>query len=180
RAAGRRVEVRGEYRVYECFIDGTFAKARGGCDRLGRGHLGNGAQIMALVHARGLPVAIDVVPGDAHESRCVQALFDFMRTSETPPRVIGDKAYNSDPLDEQLAERGVEMIAPHRGNRKPANVTQDRRPLRRAARRWTVERTISWIQNYRRLSIRWERSSQLFSGFPHLSCALLLLSAVLR
>jgi transposase len=30
RAAGRLVETRGAYRVYECFIDGTFAKARGG------------------------------------------------------------------------------------------------------------------------------------------------------
>ena len=135
---------------------------------------------MVLVDARGLPVAIDVVPADAHESRCVQALFDFMLTRETPPRVIGDKAYDSDKLDEELAQRGVELIAPHRRNRKPENVTQDRRPLRRAARRWTVERTISWIQNYRRLCIRWEKSSQLFSGFLHLSCTLLLLSAVLR
>ncbi|MBK9120455.1 MAG: transposase [Phycisphaerales bacterium] len=32
RAAGRLVERRGAYRVYECFIDGTFAKARGGGD----------------------------------------------------------------------------------------------------------------------------------------------------
>ncbi|MBK9118866.1 MAG: hypothetical protein IPM18_04580 [Phycisphaerales bacterium] len=58
RAAGRLVERRA-YRVYECFIDGTFAKARGGGDGIGRGHLGKGVKIMVLVDARGLPVAID-------------------------------------------------------------------------------------------------------------------------
>ncbi|MBK9126256.1 MAG: transposase [Phycisphaerales bacterium] len=103
-----------------------------------------------------------------------------MLTAEPPPRVIGDKAYDSDKLDAELAARGVELIAPHRGNRKPENVTQDGRPLRRAARRWTVERTIAWIQNYRRLCIRWEKSSALFSGFLHMTCTLLLLSQVLR
>jgi len=94
--------------------------------------------------------------------------------------MIGDKAFDNDALDAQLAEQGVELIAPHRGNRKPENVTQDRRPLRRAARRWTVERTISWLQNYRRLCIRWEKSSCLFAGFLHMTCMLLLLSEVLR
>lgn len=180
RAAGRLVEQRGAYRVYECFIDGTFAKARGGGDGIGRGHLGRGVKIMVLVDARGLPVAIDTAPADAHESRCVQALFDFMLTQQTPPRVIGDKAYDSDKLDAELAEGGVELIAPHRNNRRPDRVTQDRRPLQRLTRRWTVERTISWIQNYRRLCIRWEKSSCLFSGFLHMTCTLLLLSEVLR
>jgi transposase len=103
-----------------------------------------------------------------------------MLSRQPPPRVIGDKAYDSDTLDAQLAQRGIEMIAPHRNNRRPESVTQDRRPLQRAARRWTVERTISWFQNYRRLCIRWEKSSSLFSGFLHMTCTLLLLSEVLR
>src|SRR4030095_16024538 len=30
---------------------------------------------------------------------------------------IGDKAYDSDTLDESLKEQGIEMIAPHRANR---------------------------------------------------------------
>ncbi|MBK9121355.1 MAG: transposase [Phycisphaerales bacterium] len=97
-------------------------------------------KIMVLVDARGLPVAIDTAPADAHESRCVQALFDFVLTRETPPRVIGDKAYDSDKLDEELAQRGMEMIAPHRGNRKPENVTQDRPAAaarQAAAGRWS-------------------------------------------
>ena len=95
-----------------------------------------------------------------------------------PKRVVGDKAYDSDSLDEALAEDGVEMIAPHRANRKPENKTQDGRPLRRYARRWTVERTIGWFQNFRRLCIRWEKSTRLFQGYLHLGCALLLLTKV--
>src|SRR5262245_22958672 len=55
-----------------------------------------------------------------------------------PENLIGDRAYDSDPLDEDLRQDGIEMIAPHRSNRsKPA--TQDGRRLRRYARRWLVE-----------------------------------------
>jgi hypothetical protein len=44
--------------------------------------------------------------------------------------LAGDKAYDIDPLDCDLAERyGIEMIAPHRGVRR--SQTQDGRPLRR-------------------------------------------------
>jgi hypothetical protein len=32
-------------------------------------------------------------------------------------KLIGDRAYDSDPLDAELRKDGVEMIAPHRGNR---------------------------------------------------------------
>ncbi len=179
RDAGRCVENRGGYRLYECFIDGTFSKARGGGDGIGCTKAGKGAKIMVLVDARGLPVAVDTISGSPHESQLVQRLFDFMLTEEVPPRVIGDKAYDSDRLDEELAEQGIEMIAPHRGNRKPDNITQDGRSLRRYDRRWKVERTISWFQNFRRLCIRWEKSTQLFSGFLHLGCTLLLLKEVL-
>lgn len=179
REAGRCVEERDGYRVYECFIDGTFAKARGGGDGIGCTKAGKGVKIMVLVDARGLPVAIDTMWAGPHESTLVQRLFDFMLTQELPERVIGDKAYDSDQLDEALAKEGIELIAPHRSNRKVENYTQDGRPLRRYKRRWTVERAIAWIQHFRRLCIRWEKSTTLFQGFPHLGCTMLLLKEVL-
>ena len=47
-----------------------------------------------------------------------------------PENLIGDRAYDSDPLDEELRKDGIEMIAPHRSNRsKPP--TQGRRRLSR-------------------------------------------------
>ena len=179
RQAGRCVEERGGYRLYECFIDGTFAKAKGGGDGIGCTKAGKGVKIMILVDARGLPVAVHTGSASPHERKLVQHLFDFMLTQETPPRVIGDKAYDCDEMDEEMAQQGIEMIAPHRENRKVENYTQDGRPLRRYDRRWTVERTISWIQNFRRLCIRREKSTQLFSGFLHLGCTILLLKGVL-
>ncbi|MGF1634053.1 MAG: transposase, partial [Phycisphaerae bacterium] len=55
----------------------------------------------------------------------------------------------------------------------------DGRPLRRYKRRWKVERTIAWLQHYRRLCIRWEKSTAMFQGMLHLGCTMLLLKAVL-
>jgi transposase len=177
RDAGRCVEQRGGYRLYECFIDGTFSKAKGGGDGVGVTKAGKGVKIMVVVDARGLPVAVDTCSASPHESQLVQRLFDFMLSSVTPDRLVGDKAYDSDALDDQMAAQGTDLIAPHRSNRKIA--TQDGRRLRRYSRRWTVERTIAWFQHYRRLCIRWEKSTVLFRGFLHLGCSLLLLREVL-
>lgn len=91
-----------------------------------------------------------------------------------PDRLIGDKAYDSDALDRRLAEeRGIELIAPNRSNRRV--MTQDRRPLRRYRRRWKVERLFAWLQNYRRLVNRWEYHADNFLGFLHLGCICILL-----
>jgi transposase len=179
REAGSCVEQQGGYRLYECFIDASFSKAKGGGDGIGCTKVGKGVKIMVLVDARGLPVAIDTAPANRAENRLVQQLFDFMLPSQIPERVIGDKAYDSDALDAELAEEGIELISPHRKNRRPENKTQDGRSLRRYKRRWTVERTIAWLQHFRRLCIRWERSAVLFQGFLHFTCAIMLLKTVL-
>lgn len=179
RDAGRCVEEGEGYRVYECFIDGTFSKARGGGDGVGCTKVGKGVKIMVMVDARGLPMSVTTSSARPHESQLVQAMFDFMLSDKDPERLIGDKAYDSDKLADQLAAQGIELIAPHRGNRRPENKTQDGRPLRRYKRRWIVERTIGWFQNYRRLCIRWEKSTALFSGFLHLASACILLKQVL-
>lgn len=90
-----------------------------------------------------------------------------------PENLIGDRAYDSDPLDEELHQDGIEMIAPHRSNRsKPP--TQDRRRLSRYMRRWLVERFFAWIQWQRRILIRWEYYTQNFLGFVQLACLIIL------
>lgn len=178
-AMGSMVEERNGFKLYECYIDGTFSKAKGGGDGIGATKAGKGVKIMIMVDARGLPIAVSTGSASPHESQLVEPLFDFMVTVDFPENLIGDKAYDSDKLDEQMADRGVEMISPHRANRKPENKTQDGRRLRRYKRRWTVERTIGWLQNYRRLCIRWETSTAMFQGFVSLTCSLLLMKEVL-
>ena len=87
---------------------------------------------------------------------------------QLPQRLIGDKAYDSAALDDQMAkEYGIEMIAPNRRNR---GTTQDRRKLRRYKKRWKVERLFAWMHNFRRLVTRWEFHIQNFLGFVHLAC----------
>lgn len=174
--AGCLVEQRNGFKVYECFVDGTFAKAKSGGDGIGCTRAGKGVKIMIMVDAKGLPVAAYSTTASAHESHLVQRLFDFMVPGQVPERLIGDKAYDDDNLDGQMAELGIEMIAPNRSNRSQ---TQDGRPLRRYKKRWTVERTIAWLQHFRRLCIRWEKSTMLFQGMLHLACCLLLMKEVL-
>lgn len=87
--------------------------------------------------------------------------------------MIGDRAYDSDKLDAELVDYGIEMIAPHRDNRV-APATQDRRALRRYKRRWKVERLFAWLQNFRRLLNRHEYHLANFTGFVHLACLVIM------
>lgn len=93
-----------------------------------------------------------------------------------PERLIGDKAYDSDKLDDELADLGVEMIAPHRSRRR--RKTQDGRPLRRYRRRWNVERLFSWLLNFRRLVTRYEHHADNFLAFLKLGCIVILLRRI--
>jgi hypothetical protein len=52
-----------------------------------------------------------------HEVRLVQLCFDFYMIEAKPENLVGDRAYDSDALDEDLRSQGIEMIAPHRSNR---------------------------------------------------------------
>jgi transposase len=95
---------------------------------------------------------------------------------ELPEKLIGDRAYDSDPLDERLAEMGVEMIAPHKSNRvKPK--TQDGRKFRRYKRRWKVERFFAWLFNYRRCIVRHENKEQNFKAVVLFACIMILLKS---
>lgn len=88
--------------------------------------------------------------------------------------MVGDRAYDSDSLDAALAERGIEMIAPHRRNRKKTK-TQDSRKLRRHKKRWKIERLFAWLGNFRRLVVRYERKVENYLGLVRLGCIVILL-----
>ena len=130
---------------------------------------------MAIADAAGFPVAAHVESASPHEVKLVEATIDSGFTQYAPDRLVGDKAYDSDKLDEQLSEgRNIELIAPHKINRKK-KPTQDGRKLRRYRRRWKVERLFAWLQNYRRLVVRYEYHVENFLGLLQLGCALILL-----
>ena len=105
---------------------------------MGKTKRGKGTKLMALADASGLPLSVCAASASPHEVTLVEEVLAASFVGEEPERLIGDRAYDSDSLDAALEERGIEMIAPHRRNRRKPK-TQDGRKLRRYKRRWKIE-----------------------------------------
>jgi len=130
---------------------------------------------MAICDRHGLPLAVHVASASPYEPHLVPATLDARFLAELPRRLIGDRGYDSDPLDAHLRTRyGIEMIAVHRRGRVSPR-TQDGRPARRTRRRWKIERLFAWLHNSRRLVTRWEYHVENFLGLLLLACARILL-----
>jgi transposase len=135
---------------------------------------GKGTKIIALADDYSLPLVVSIESASPHESQLVEGILGNSFLDTLPSRLIGDKAYDSDRLDRDLAERyGIEMIAPHRGVRR--SPTPDGRSLRRYSKRWRVERLFSWLHHFRRLVTRWEYHVENFFGMVRLGCMQILL-----
>jgi hypothetical protein len=81
---------------------------------VGKTKRGKGTKIMAMVDRSGLPLAIDLESASPHESTLLENLLrqSFLRRVVDRPRfLIGDKAYDSDPLDARLARQGITLLA---------------------------------------------------------------------
>jgi len=141
---------------------------------VGKTKRGKGTKLMALSDRAGLPLSVHTASASPHEVTLVGETLEAGFAPGEPERLIGDRAYDSDPLDAELREAGIEMIAPHRKNRKKPK-TQDGRKLRRYKRRWKVERLFAWLGNFRRLVVRYERRAENYLGFVHLGCMMILL-----
>jgi transposase len=141
---------------------------------VGKTKRGKGTKLMAITDGSSLPLAIHAASASPHEITLVEETLSERFVEERPSKLVGDRAYDSDALDEALMAEGIEMIAPHRRNRKKAK-TQDGRKLRRYKRRWKVERLFAWLSNFRRLVVRYERRAENYLGFVHLGCVVILL-----
>jgi transposase len=128
---------------------------------------GKGTKLIAVADGAGLPLAVHTTNASPHEVRLVRQTVCEWFINERPEKIISDRAYDSDPLDAELAELDIELIAPHKANRKKAR-TQDGRKLRRYKRRWKIERLFAWLHNFRRIVVRYEY---------HLKTSVLLLSS---
>src|SRR4029077_19423557 len=109
---------RGDIDERECFIDATFASAKGGGAEIGPTRRGKGVKIMAIVDRHGLPLSVSTHAANHHEVTLVQLSFEFYMIEAKPENLIGDRAYDSDGLDDDLKQDGVNLIAPHRSTRK--------------------------------------------------------------
>jgi hypothetical protein len=66
-------------------------------------------------------VAVAVESATPHEVTLAQSTLVQMVIPEPPQNLIGDNAYDSDKLDKRLKNYGIELISPHRSNRKNRN-----------------------------------------------------------
>ena len=117
-----------------------------------------------------------------HESKLIESTLDTIRVPRQGrgrprkrfARLIYDRAADSLPLRKRLkTERKIDLICPQRSNQKVK--VQDGRKLRRYRRRWKIERTNAWLQNFRRVLVRFDRKITMYAGFVYLACLMITL-----
>jgi len=142
---------------------------------------------MVLADGAGTPLGVHLEAASPAEVKLLEATLKGVkmkkrrgkhRRPHKPERLIGDRAYDSNPARLLLVKREIEPIIPKRKNNQVAT-HQDGRKLRRYKRRWIIERTNSWLQNFRRLVVRYERKAKNFEALVHMACALITLKRVL-
>ena len=126
-------------------------------------------KLEVVTDARGLPLGTTAAAANRAETDLVEEALDDIPVP-LPGRVplVADRGYDSDPLRDRLAGQGIELLSPHRKNRKKPS-RNDGRKMRRYARRFVIERTNSWLHCFRRLANRWEYYSFIYHGFVRLA-----------
>lgn len=140
---------------------------------------------MVLADGKGTPLGVPVEAASPAEVKLLPETLDNARIAKRkggkrrrPQRLIADRGYDSNQARALLVKRDIEPIIPRRRNNRVAT-HQDGRKLRRYKRRWIIERTNSWLQNFRRLVVRYERKVKNFEALIHMACALITLNRVL-
>ena len=134
---------------------------------------------MAAADGKGVPIGIRVTSATPHESQLIEDTLETIRAPRIHggrprkrfQRLIYDRAADSLPLRVRLKRIGIDLICPHRTNCK--HKVQDGRKLRRYKRRWTIERTNAWLQNYRRVATRYDRLITSYVTFVIIACIMI-------
>lgn len=137
---------------------------------------------MVVADGKGVPLGVSITSASPSEVKLAEPTLATIAVPRGGPgrprrkmlRLIADRAYDSDPLRSALKRRGIDLISPHRINRRRPK-TQDGRKLRRYRHRWIIERTMAWYGSFRRLIVRYERSTRLYLAFFHFASALIAL-----
>jgi IS5 family transposase len=127
------------------------------------------------VDANGLPLAVTVGPGNDSERKQLLPLVDQLLAQHYQPAELwADRGYDSDDLDQQLRDRNIQPRISKRCRRGDPDWGSGRRRRDPNARhRWVVERTNAWLRRFKRLSIRGEPNSHVYTAY--LTIALLII-----
>lgn len=131
-----------------------------------------GSKHHVLTDANGTPLVVILTAANVHDVRELLPLVDnipWVRGKPGPPRhrpkqVQADTAYDSEPHRHELRKRGITPIIPKRKREHGSGL---------GVFRWVVERTLSWLHNFRRLRIRWERRDDIHEAFISLAEAVI-------
>jgi putative transposase len=132
-----------------------------------------GTKRSLLVDGRGAPLSLIVAGANRHDVKLLAQTLDAIvvprpkPTKRRPQNLCVDKGYAGKPADKQMRERGYIPHVPQKGRPRARFQTGGR------ARRWVVERTHSWMNNYRKLRVRYEKKAANFEALLHLAIAII-------
>jgi len=131
-----------------------------------------GSKHHLLVDAAGVPLAVALTSGNRNDVTQLLPLVDGItpvagkvgRPRQRPDRIVADRGYDHDSYRGELWRCGVKPVIARRGTEHGSELGRWR---------WVVERNFTWLRNYRRLRIRWERDPAVHMAFLTLACALI-------
>ncbi len=135
----------------------------------------SGVKRSVLTDAQGIPVGLAVDGAHRHDMKLVRTTVDSVpvqRPAPSPEQPQGlclDKGYDFDEVRQTMQEFGFTAHIRSRGEEAQAI----KREAGFKARRWVVERIHSWMNRFRRILIRWDKSADNYIAFLHFACALI-------
>lgn len=146
----------------------------------------SGSKIHILVDERGLPLALHVTGANEHDKWSADDLLDAIvierpDPEQTPQHFCADKGYDFEDVHEKVT---AEQYIPHIKHRRRRNEpVEEECPIpgehRYPARRWVVERTLSWLAKRRSLKVRWCKKDENWLALIQFACAHILLVALI-
>ena len=119
---------------------------------------------------------------NVHDSKMLEETVDAIRPvsgprgrpgrpRKRPGKLHADKGYDFSRCREALCKRGIKSRIARRGVESSERL---------GCHRWVVERTLSWLNRFRRLKVRYERRADVHQAFLELGCALICWNHVQR
>ena len=125
-------------------------------------------KIHALVDALGNPANLMLTAGQVHDLACAEALIE----NADPDALIGDKAYDADPLVERLTAREITPVIPPKANRK----TKRECDFALYRERNLIERFFNKLKHFRAIATRYDKLARNFLAAVQLVSAIILLN----
>ena len=131
---------------------------------MGRSRGGLTTKIHALVDGDGLPVALKLTEGQAHDGRSAADMLDGLRPGQV---LIADRAYDSDLLRHAMTARGVWA------NIKPLARRLDKPAFSPFLYRYRnlVERFFNKLKHFRAVATRYEKHAANYLALVKLAAA---------